>query len=56
MLNKDSFLKLMHMAASVRETYSVYISSTAQLMEVLNNSQVSYRNQISNLQTQHIFA
>jgi len=23
-LNKDSFIKLMHMAASVRETYAVY--------------------------------
>jgi len=26
MLNKDSFIKFMHMAASVRETRAVYIS------------------------------
>jgi len=36
MLNKDSLIKFMHMAASVRETRTVYKSlykSTAQLIE-----------------------
>jgi len=32
MLNKDSFIKFMHMAASVRETRAVH-KSTAQLTE-----------------------
>jgi len=26
MLNKDSFIKFMHMASSVRETYAIYKS------------------------------
>jgi len=54
MLNKDSFIKLMHMAASVRRPVPYTINSTAQLIENENNSQVGYRIQISNLQTKHI--
>jgi len=42
------------MAAAVRETRAVSNQSTAQLTENENDSQVSYRIQISNLQTQHI--
>jgi len=53
MLNKNSFIKPMHMAASVRPM-SYRNHSTAQLIENENNSQVSYRFQITNLQTQPI--
>jgi len=52
MLNKDSFIKLMPMTTSVRETHTCTNYSTAQLVKL--NSQVSYRNQISNLQTLQI--
>jgi len=34
MLNKDSLMKLMHMAATVRETRAVYKSSKAQLIKL----------------------
>jgi len=54
MLNKDSFRNFMHMAASVTKTPACANHSTAQLIEDQKNSQVSYRNLIPNLQTQHI--
>jgi len=57
MLNKGSFIKFMHIAASTRETRGAvpYANHfTAQLNENENNSQVSYRHQISNLQIQHM--
>ena len=53
MLNKNSLIKFMHIAASVRETRAV-CKSKAQLSENYNNSNVNHRIQISNLQTQHI--
>ena len=49
---QNSFIKLMHMAASVRETRAVGYTnnSTVRLIENKNNSEVSYHNQMSNLQ------
>ena len=44
----------MHMAASVRETRTITYNSPARLIQNENNSQVSYSNQKSDLQTQHI--
>jgi len=54
MLHKKTFIKLMHMAASVKETRTVPNNSPARLIDNYNNSQFSYSNQISNLQTVHI--
>jgi len=49
----------MHMAASVRETPAAYTSNNSTALELnwnKNNSQVSYRNQIFNLETQHVLS
>ena len=40
----------MHIATSVRETHTVTNNSLARLIQNQNYSQVSYSNQISNLQ------
>ena len=43
MLNKDSFIKFMHIAASLRETRSLYKSIHSKLFENQNNPQISYQ-------------
>jgi len=44
----------MHMTASVRETRTITNNSPARLIQNWYDSQISYSNQISNLQKQHI--
>ena len=53
MLDKNTFIKFMPTIATVRETRDIH-NSTARLTVNKNYSHVSYCNQKSNLQTQHI--
>ena len=58
MFKKDSFIKFMHISASVRETRAVYKQITPQYnslkTRVIPKLATSYLSQMSNLQTQRI--